>query len=110
MYNSTSKILEAANVLEKVAEYLEAEECEAQAKHAAAIREEYVAPIAQAVDGVSREMESKLAATDPDVLDFFKNTIGGQRGNRGYTPMGGAAEKVASDEADPLLSFCLGED
>lgn len=110
MYNSTAKLIEAADILEKVAEYLDAEEQEMQAKHAAAIQQEYIEPISEAVESIPKSMQAKLANVDTEVLDFFKNAIGTRKSGSGYQPLGGAAEKVASDESDPLLSFCLGDD
>jgi hypothetical protein len=110
MYSATDKILQAADVLEKFAAYIEAEEVEEDELYESAIHKEYVKPITQAAENVPHGLEAKLAATDPDVLDFFKEVVGNRQENAGYTPMGGAAEKVASDASDPLLSFCLSED
>ena len=111
MHGSTAKLIQAADLLEKVAAYLDAEEQEENAQYAANIHNEYVRPITEAIENVPKGVQAKLANLDPEVLDFFKNVAGARKAeNYGYQPMGGAAEKIASDGGDPLLNFCLGDD
>jgi len=114
MFNVTAKLLEAAEVLEKVAQVFEEEEIKEYAAHADMVQKEYIDPIKQSGLDLPRGFETKLAAlgtSDPELLSWIKkSTAGGSRSNDDYSLGGPSIEKNAHEETDPILAFCLSDD
>lgn len=110
MYQSSEKLLHAAEVLEKVAQYFDREEQEEQLRKTAAVKNNFLDPISSAVE-LQPTLTEKLANTDPEVLAFIKDmTTEGQTKVAQDYSMGSATERHdASAHQDPLLAFCLGD-
>jgi hypothetical protein len=112
MFNSTAKILKAAEVLEKVAMMLEQEELSEKQEQAETLRRDFIEPIRRgSSDDLPKNLEEKLASTDPEVLSFFKQRLT-ESTDGGYSSLGGPSTKVAHDreDADSILAFVTSED
>ena len=107
MYQTTAQILQAADVLEKVAYYFDEEDRKTTEKQAQDLEENYISPIKESVGNLKPGVAEKLAHTDPDILDLIRG-ISVSSADDGS--LGGPTEKLASDESDPLLAFCITED
>lgn len=114
MFNVTAKLLETAEVLEKVAQVFEEEELRAQEIAAERVQKDFIDPIMQSVSDLPKGFETKLAALgsqDPELLDWIKKTTSSTNRRADDMSLGGPSiEKVAHDEQDAILAFCLGDD
>lgn len=118
MFNVTEKLLETAEVLEKVAEIFEEEELKATELRAEQVKKDFIDPIKESLGDVPKNFETKLAAlgnSDPELLDWItKSTASGSRRATQDISMGGPSiEKVASDgddEKDAILAFVTSDD
>ena len=114
MFNVTEKLLETAEILEKVAQVFEEEELKETAAHADMVRRDFIEPIKQSVGDVPKEFETKLAElgnSDPELLNWIKRTTASSSRSHEDLSMGGPSiEKIARDDTDPLLAFCMSDD
>jgi hypothetical protein len=114
MFNVTEKLLETAEILEKVAQVFEEEELKETAARADMVRKDYIDPIKESLGDVPREFETKLAAlgnTDPELLSWIKkSTTSNSRSHEDLSMGGPSIEKIARDDTDPLLAFCMSDD
>jgi hypothetical protein len=109
MFPSTVKLLETADVLEKVAYYFEDEEKKTLEKQAKELESQYIDPIRESIRDMKPELAEKLAHADPEILELLKSVSVNTTADDGT--LGGPTEKVASDGSDdPLLAFCVADD
>jgi len=107
MYQTTAQILQAADVLEKVAYYFDEEDRKTKEKQAQDLESNYIKPIKDSLGNLKPGVAEKLASVDLDILDLIKGiSVSGLEDNS----LGGPTEKVASDDSDPLLAFCVSDD
>lgn len=113
MFNVTAKLLETAEVLEKVAQVFEEDELREAEARAEQVKKDYIEPIKQSIGDVPKEFETKLAALgqqDPELLSWIKKSTVHSRASEDHSLGGPSIEKTAHDDVDPLLAFCLSED
>ena len=110
MFSSTQKILHAADVLEKVAQYLDAEEEESQAKQAAEIEREFLSPLKEGGETVPDGLAEKLAKADPEIRALLKNLTEKRAGfSEKIASLGGPDDDSVEIDDDPILAFVSGD-
>jgi len=110
MFDSTEKILHAANVLEKVAQYLEAEEEENHAKQAAEIERDFITPLKERGETLPEGLAEKLAKADPEIRGLLKELAEKKADySEKVASLGGPDDDSVEADDDPILAFVSGE-